>query len=306
MKKIIIFNLVMGCGFTQEIYAQGCSDAGFCTIGSFRNSTSSQKDSLKQKFTVLLGNGIGDERVYMMTPGFQYDNRLTEQWSLQAKITTNFASGNLGSVSGLGDLYLASSYMFKSKAKWKYTLTAAFKIPLNTGDLKVNNQPLPMLYQSSLGTFDFIGGITLSNNHWVISAAIQQPLTGTNKNTFLPSKWTATEAQKYIPSNAFKRKADGLIKATYRFKSSMKWDVSAGVLAIYHFGKDAYTDATGKIVELNGSEGLTLNATSVFYYTLNSKVLLGLSVAAPFVVREIRPDGLTRAFVLSPEFVLKF
>ncbi|MDI9319254.1 MAG: hypothetical protein QM530_02155 [Phycisphaerales bacterium] len=304
MTKTIIFSFSIL--FSQQLAAQGCSDAGFCTIGSFRNHSSAQRDSLKQKFTVLLGNGIGDECVYVMTPSFQYDNRLTEQWSLQAKVTTNFASGNLASLSGLGDLYLASSYMLKSKAKWKYTLTAAFKIPLNSGDLKVNSKPLPMLYQSSLGTFDFIGGLTLSNSHWVISAAIQQPLTGANKNTFLPSKWTATEAQKYIPSNAFKRKTDGLIKATYRFKSAKKWDISAGVLAIYHFGKDAYTDATDKVVELNGSDGLTLNATSIFYYTINPKMLLGLSVAAPFVVREIRPDGLTRAFVLSPEFVFKF
>ncbi|MGF2413571.1 MAG: hypothetical protein ACQUYJ_14665, partial [Ferruginibacter sp.] len=59
-------------------------------------------------------------------------------------------------------------------------------------------------------------------------------------------------------------------------------------------------------IALNGSEGLTLNGTTALHYTINHKFSIGLLAGVPFVVRDIRPDGLTRKFVVSPEFILKF
>lgn len=165
-----------------------------------------------------------------------------------------------------------------------------------------------MQYQSSLGTIDVIAGITLSNNKWAFAAAIQQPLTGTNGNTFLPIYWGTTEAAKYAPSNDFNRKADVLLRASYDVKSTKKWKVNVGLLSIYHVGEDTYIDGnvSNQPIALKGSQGLTLNGTLSVWYKTSNKFSFGLTAGVPFVVRDIRPDGLTRSFVASPEIIFHF
>jgi len=51
--------------------------------------------------------------------------------------------------------------------------------------------------------------------------------------------------------------------------------------------------------EIDGSEGLTLNLTADLRYQLNSSWWLEASMGSPLVVREVRPDGLTRALVAN-------
>ncbi len=293
---------------SHSLFAQGCSDAGFCTIGNLKQNPASAKDETRQKISLFFANGIGDESVYVFTPGIQYDNRLSEQWDIQAKLTANYASGNLGNAFGLGDVFIAGSFSPKTKSSWKSTITIAAKLPLNSGDLKTGNKPLPMQYQSSLGTIDGIVGYTIANQRWKFSAAFQQPFSGRNRNTFLPGYWNTVEADKYIPSNDFKRKADGLLRAGYNFNLSTRLNVTTGLLAIYHFGNDTYINAnlSNAPIEIKGSSGLTLNGTAVAGFKVNRKFSIGLTAGVPFVVRDKRPDGLTREFVLSPEFILHF
>ena len=175
-----VFGFVICYGLT----AQGCSDAGFCTIGSIKPGSVAGKETSKQKLSLFFSNGIGDESVYVFTPGIQYDNRLNEQWAIQAKVTANYASGNLGSAFGLGDIFVAGSFSPKTKNSWKSTITLATKLPLNSGNIKEAGKPLPMQYQSSLGTVDGILGYTVANQQWKFSAALQLPLSGINRNTF--------------------------------------------------------------------------------------------------------------------------
>jgi len=103
------------CSFSAyQSCAQGCSDAGFCTIG---NLSHQRADSISndQKISLLLPFGVGDEDVF--TPGIQYDNQLSNRWAIQAKVTTNYAEGNLGSASGLGDIFLSGTHTFLNKKK---------------------------------------------------------------------------------------------------------------------------------------------------------------------------------------------
>lgn len=299
---------VIGFLFSYNVFAQGCSDAGFCTIGNLKHNPASANNGRKQKLSFLFSNGIGDESVYVFTPGIQYENKLNQQWTIQAKLTANYASGNLGNASGLGDLVLVGSYTPKSISKWKSTFTLASKLPLNSGNIKMSAKPLPMQYQSSLGTIDGIIGYTITNEKWKFSTAFQQPFTGTNQNTFLPAYWNTIDAIKYSPSNDFKRKADGLLRVGYQFNIADHFIITTGLLGIYHFGNDTYIDAnvSNAPIELKGSSGLTLNGTAIADYSINQKLSIGLTVGAPFVVRDIRPDGLTRAFVVSPEFIIHF
>lgn len=279
-------------------FAQGCSDAGFCTIGGLKQHGA---DNQGQKITLLLPIGLGDEAVFVFAPGIQYDNQLSAKWAIQAKLTGNYASGNLGNATGPGDIFLSSTYTLPSKAKWSTSLTLGAKLPLNQGNLKVNGQPLPMQYQSSLGTIDLITGISVSDGKWQFSAGLQQPLTGTNANSFLPGLSPRPEAPAYPPSNQFNRRADVLARAAYTWVINDRLNLNGGLLGIYHLGEDGYADASGKQLNIAGSEGLTLNATLAAWWTVNPKIRLGFTAGTPFVTREIRPDGLTRSIVFAPE-----
>jgi hypothetical protein len=199
----------------NHAYSQGCSDAGFCTIGSIKPHESDSIQVKRQKLSLLLGNGVGDENVYVFTPGIQYDNNLSQHWAVQARLTANYANGNLGKAVGLGDVFLTGIYSPANNSIWNLSFLFGTKLPLNSGDIRTENKPLPMQYQSSLGTIDVIAGITITNNKWLFATAIQQPVSGTNRNTFLPEYWQTPEADKYPPTNDFNRKGDVLLRVAY-------------------------------------------------------------------------------------------
>jgi hypothetical protein len=308
MRYSILF-LFFVCLFSvNHTYSQGCSDAGFCTIGSLKQHESDSVQVKSQKLSLMLGNGVGDENVYVFTPGIQYEKNLSPRWSVQARLTSNYASGNLGKAFGPGDVFLAGIYTPASKSIWSLSVLLATKLPLNSGDIHTDNKPLPMQYQSSLGTADVIVGVTLTNNKWSFATAIQQPVSGRNRNTFLPAYWQTPEADKYPPTNDFNRKGDVLVRVGYTISTPDKWKFNLGILGIYHLGQDTYVDGniSNKPIKIDGSEGLTLNGTAAAWYKINTKFTLGLTGGSPFVVRDIRPDGLTRKIVLTPELILHF
>jgi hypothetical protein len=73
-------------------------------------------------------------------------------------------------------------------------------------------------------------------------------------------------------------------------------------------GNDTYVDGntSNKPIEITGSDGLTLNVTGAGWYSFSNKFSIGLLAGAPVVVRDIRPDGLTRSFTISTEFIFNF
>jgi hypothetical protein len=281
------------------VAAQGCSDAGFCTIGALKQHAVS--DQTKQKITLLVPVGLGDQSVLVVTPGIQYDRQLSAHWAIQGKLTANYATGDLGHAAGSGDVFLSGTYSFPTKTTWTTALTLGTKLPLSNGNLKADNRSLPMQYQSSLGTVDAIAGLSVNSTRWQFSAGWQQPLTGANANTFLPGTDNRTEALAYPPSNQFTRKADVLARAAYMLVSGSKVMINAGLLGIYHLGTDTYTNQAGRSLAIAGSDGLTLNATLAGWWNVSPRMRLGFTGGIPLVVREVRPDGLTRSVVFAPE-----
>lgn len=304
--RLTLSLLLLQLGLMQLMaHAQGCSDAGFCTIGALKQHGSAE-DAYEQKLTLLLPVGIGDENVFVFTPGIQYDRRVSSALAVQAKLTGNYAQGNLGSATGPGDVFLSGTYAWPTRSRWKTALTVGTKLPLNRGNLTSENQPLPMQYQSSLGTLDVIGGLSVSSTRWQASVGWQQPLTGANANTFLAATDRRTEARPYPPSNQFVRQADGLARLAYTLPVGSRLSVNAGLLGIYHVAEDTYTDPTGRSVPIAGSKGLTLNATLAGWWMLSRTVRAGFTAGVPLVVRAVRPDGLTRSVVFAPEISYSF
>ncbi len=297
--------------FPQNLQAQGCSDAGFCTIGPLKPDAKTLTSDKKygQRITFLAPLGQGDDDVFVLTPGLQYDYFTSTGWNFQGKITANYANGLLGTAFGAGDIYFTASHTKKLKGNWSFTPTLGFKIPLNASNLSENGMPLPMQYQSSLGTFDVIAAATFSNPFWQLSAGYQQPLSGENKNGFLQEFWNGKpEANNYPPSFLFDRKGDVLLRASRNFNLGKPIVFNAGLLGIYHLGEDNYTNPFegNMVIPIEGSSGLTLNFTGAAYWQVSEKTRLGITGGVPLVVRDVRPDGLTRSWVVAPEISWNF
>lgn len=330
MKKFLLI-LCVFYSFKNNLLSQGCSDAGFCTISAFK-----AQQTQKTRDRLSIGSSIGesDQHTFIVTPYLQYDRNI-QNFNIQFKLTTNYATGNLGTVWGLGDFFATISYLQKLPKNWSVVYLAGLKINANQPNFKDQfNIGLPMVYQPSIGTTDVIAGLAFKNEHWSFAFGIQQPLTNPNTNEFLPIYYQLSsnpnansnynKASLYPSTQYFNRKGDALINANYAHNLGKKFRFQVGALAIFHLGTDYYTDITLPAIPYNrlnnnlaiynnnfqspivGSDGLTLNLTAAFWYKLNNKISFGLLGGAPQIAREVRPDGLTREWAIQPEIIISF
>jgi len=303
MRTIVLF--IMLTLSAANVAAQGCSDAGFCTMGAMKHG-GEDSTNYKHKVTLSWANGLGDDGVFVSTPGLTYEMRANRNYTVQVKATGNYASGRLGNATSAGDLYASATGNVKNGDQCRIAITAGVKIPLSNSGVPYKGMPLPMQYQGSLGTYDAIGGITVTHKRWLISAGYQQPLSGHNDNEFLYSAWPGTDTKAYPQSNKLRRRADALLKAGYALTVGKRWIFTPGMLGVYHVGEDTYYDPVkAKEMDLSGSDGLTLNATLNVQYRAH-RWSIGLLAGRPIAVRDIRPDGLTRSIVLAPELSYNF
>src|SRR5690606_3379243 len=88
-----------------------------------------------------------------------------------AKYNYTFNSGPLGTNLGPADILITGAYRIK-----KFTPMVGVKIPLSDANKIDRGLPLPMSYQTSLGTTDLLFGITYTESRWGVSVAWQQPV----------------------------------------------------------------------------------------------------------------------------------
>jgi len=163
-----------------------------------------------------------------------------------------------------------------------------------------------MDYQASLGTFDLIFGIGYEIEKIQIVAAIQQPLTQ-NDNEFIATNYPInSKLRTFQSTNKFERSGDVLLRASYPINLNSKIKLTPSVLPIYHLTNDKYTDEFNIQKEINNSQGITLNGNVYMDYEISSKSIFQLNAGMPFIVRDARPDGLTRGFVANFEYRMKF
>ena len=296
------FVLITLSAITQMVFGQGCSDAGFCTLNSFKPSK--QETELVKNNQIKIGAFIGsaDNSISVWGNYMEYNRQITNKFGLDARINTLAQNGNDLSVFGVSDLFLTGKLsIFK-----RFKLTLGTKIPLANGNRKDNSLPLSMDYQSSLGTFDLILGGGYEFNKISFVLALQQPLSQ-NKNEFLAENYPAgSPLRNFQSTNKFIRSGDILLRVSYPFNIGQKLTLTPSLLPIYHLANDQYTDITGVEKEITGSQGLTLNGNLYIDYELNQRNALQLNAGIPFVVRDVRPDGLTRSFVVNLEYKINF
>lgn len=299
MKKIfLILALVFITAFS---FAQGCSDAGICSIG---NSFRSTEKEFKNNIEISAIFGAGEADVTYFSPFISYGRKVNERFSWSSKVTFSAANGSFGTRAAFGDAYLIGNYSFAAKNNSQWSVLVGSKIPFTSSNLKINGFSLPLDYQSSLGTFDLFLGTNLNYKKWDFNAAIQIPVFNNNKNSYF-AEYSGTDD--FPTTNLFERKSDALFRTTYTIKTpNHKFTFKPNVLFIYHLGEDSFENIYGKRESYVGSEGLTINGNLITAYNINKQKSIELSLATPFVVRDIRPDGLTRSFVLGLQYKILF
>lgn len=283
--------------------AQGCSDAGFCSINSLKPHASSPGNQTKNQVKIGSFVGSADNNISVVGAYSEFSKQLSKSFAIDAKITSINQSGNGINMSGLGDVFINT----RIKTSASVQLIGGLKIPLTSGNAQLNGLSLPMDYQASLGTLDAIVGVSYQLKQWQVMAAIQQPLTQ-NKNEFLASSHAMTSPLSMFQSTKnFKRAGDILVRVAYPFKAGSKWVFTPSLLPIYHLGADRFlNEVTNKEEKIAGSEGLTLNGNLYADYLLSSHSSLQVNLATPFIVRAARPDGLTRGFIATIEYSYRF
>ncbi len=307
MLKKLILSVVLS-STSLFLFSQGCSDAGFCSLSVLKNNATSSKH--KHAISLGLNYGSGEQSTNTLNPYFEYSYKASKNVTLQTKITSTYSNGFLGSKFNVGDVFAFLTWKTNnSTSNSQFTFIHGFKLPLtSSNDKNKDGKPLPLDYQSSLGTIDFISGVNLIvNNKWEFNTGFQIPISNSNKNSFFPSDYTDTRAQKFIPTNLFERKSDILFRVGYYAqKPNSSFSIKPNLLAIYHVANDTYLNKTGTRVTIDKSQGLTLNASIIATKTFKNETQLELIAATPLKVRDARPDGLTRSAVLNVQYKIPF
>jgi hypothetical protein len=277
------------------LFSQGCSDAGFCTSENMKYGIA--KDSLKHNLKFGLNQGSADFDIAVFGMYLEYKYQISKKINLGARINYTNQSNDAISSSTISDGYIIADYLINPTI----SASVGLKIPFTDGNVKENGFALPMDLQPSLGTYDLVLGLSKKYNNLFFALGYQQPL-NKNKNTF----FKPLNSNEFFTTNQFKRAPDLLMRVGYNYEINNKWKLSPSLLPIYHLANDTFEDVTNQEVQIKGSEGLTLNASLLVLYSINNKNALELNFASPLIVREARPDGLTRSFVLNLEYKISF
>jgi len=297
-RKVLIIVWLLLINFA---YSQGCSDAGICTINKgFQQGEITFKNNLEISAIYSLGEA---DLVYV-SPYVSYTKRFNKRYSFTAKVTFSSASGSFGTRSQFGDAFLLGNYVFKENNNRQWSALLGFKFPFTASNLKINGYSLPLDYQSSLGTIDVFVGTNYQYKKWNFNLALQLPVINLNKNSYF-SEYAGTDD--FPSTNLFQRQPDALIRATYTIQTvNKRISFKPNLLFIYHLGEDSFENIFGQREQIKGSDGLTINGNFLASYKLTGQSQIELSLAAPFEVRTIRPDGLTRSFVAGLQYQYSF
>ncbi|MES2809433.1 MAG: hypothetical protein V4619_12445 [Bacteroidota bacterium] len=302
IKKIYLFLILIA--MSANTYAQGCSDAGFCSLGALKNVSGYEQP--KHQLDFGFNFGYGEQKTLTYNPYIQYGVALTEHWHIQGKLTSTYANGYLGSKFNLGDIYGVATY---TPTNSSFRFIGGIKIPLTTANDKNGaGLPLPLDYQSSLGTYDVIGGVNyIFRKHLEVDLAFQVPVIQNNKSTFSPNLYPAdTRTDHFPPTTNFERKPDLLFRLGYYINLPASFSIKPNLLAIYHLGQDTFENPQGARNQLIGTKGLTLNEGITLIKRFNNNSQVELIAAMPIKGRQVRADGLTRKWVLNVQYSVGF
>lgn len=293
-RLLILFSMIV---LPNLIKAQGCSDAGSCSIGSLEHTADSIQAIPKFKFSYEQSFGLGEKFMFISTTSFIAEHRFTKSTTWVLRVPFTITSGNLGNSSGIGDVFVSVIQELYKGQHSTFGILVGGKLRTSRSDFAFGDRPLPMAYQTSLGTYDIIAGIQMIVKTWDFYLAYQHPF-GRNQNRYLHPDNETDKHKLYFESAYLKRGDDLALKVQKTFSLKKEQKLMAGVLPLVRLQKS-------KIIRndvpeiLDGSNGLTLNLYLTWSKTFENKTVLSITGASAAIDRNYRADGLTRNFVLT-------
>lgn len=301
-------------------FGQGCSDAGFCTMGAMKPDQPYNKKvpirlrSMEVSF--YRGTTTISPIVYSATLDATFSLFKGEKTSLQVKLPYMAVTGNFGDTNGIGDISLCLTRSLYSSEKFDINLSVGGKIPSNNSDLESTKAefeglPLPMYYQTSLGTYDAIIGISLITRKWLFATGIQHPFNQNDNQFAWQDRWDDVyPSMEYLEKNTnsieLKRGTDVMLRVERNFRFS-RLNFSLGALPIFRITNDETTDwFTKERVKPEGAKGLALSVIGTAGYNFNVRNGIKLLVGHKIIQRETNPDGLTRHLVTTFSYYYRF
>ncbi len=323
MKAPLILLLFIAVQLTS--HAQGCSDAGFCTMGAMKpDQPYSKRIAVKlqsAEISFYRGTTTLTPIIYVATADLNFS--IKGKNTFQVKLPYQAVQGRLANTQGMGDISLCFTRNVYRSDKFSLNLSLGAKIPTNHSDKTVKaptgedeRWPLPMYYQTSLGTYDVISGISLINRKWLLATGIQIPLNH-NNNQFVWSSWAEAEsslkayADEYNQAKELKRGVDVMLRIERNFRFS-KFNFSAGVLPIYRVTRDVFIksgtekDSPQTKVSPPEAHGLACSVIGTAGYNFDVRSGIRLLVGHKIKQRTTNPDGLTRELVSSLTYIYRF
>lgn len=286
---------------THAVFAQGCSDAGFCTMGAMRPNQNYLRKSGVQLRSIELLQYVGYTKFddLILTTLVDINANVGQRSIVQLKIPYQTVSGPLGNTGGMGDISYSYSYQAYKAKTFQIGATLGGKIPTNNANLKSDRGlALPMYYQTSLGTYDIVAGLSLVSKKWLFATGYQHAF-NRNGNEFVWAPWNkisdSARAAVYPRANKLKRGDDIMFRAERNFRST-KWNAHLGALAIYRINKDNIV-LKNKEQDFDETIGWAITAVGGIGYHVNTHATVKLLYGQKIVNREWNPDGLSREFV---------
>jgi hypothetical protein len=244
--------------------------------------------------------------IYVATADFNFS--LNQKNTFQLKVPYQFVSGRLANTGSVGDISLCFTRNIFSSDKFDLNLSVGGKIPTNQSDKSVDGRPLPMYYQTSLGTYDFITGLSFINRKWLFATGIQIPL-NENNNQFIWSAWKGTDEKAYVDlytqAKNLRRGIDVMLRVERNFRWS-QFNCSIGLLPIYRINRDEFTNSDNIRVIREDASGLALSGIVTAGYNFNTRSGVRLLIGHKIIQRDLNPDGLTRELVNSVTYIYRF
>ncbi|MFN8842842.1 MAG: hypothetical protein ACK5WV_04545, partial [Chryseotalea sp.] len=255
-------------------YSQGCSDAGFCTMGAMKpDQPYNKKAQIRlraMEISLYRGTTNMTPIIYVANADFSFS--INNKYSFQVKLPYQMVSGRLANTASLGDISISATRNLVSNDDYDINFSVGAKIPTNNSNLTENGRPLPMYYQTSLGTYDAIAGVSLLTRKWLFATGIQIPL-NKNKNEFLWGRWADSGEdmdyiEKYARANNLNRGIDVMLRIERNFRFS-QFNFSLGLLPIYRIKKDEVRLSDGSIFKSNDAQGLAASVIGTMGYNIN-------------------------------------
>lgn len=310
MKKCLLLIYVFVFQIAICAYPQGCSDAGFCTMGAMKPDQHFNKKLQLRLQTLEIsfyrGTTTMTPVIFVATADMNFS--LSNKTSFQVKLPYQAVTGRLANTSGVGDISLCLTRNIFRSEKFDVNFSLGAKIPTNESDKSIDGRPLPMYYQTSLGTYDAIAGVSLITRKWLFATGIQIPF-NENSNQFLWGAWAdhpeAAYTLGYARAKELKRGTDVMLRVERNFRFS-RLNFTLGMLPIYRITRDEFTLPNGQRARPSEAEGLALSGIFTTGYSFNVRSGVKLLIGHKIVQRDINPDGLSRNLVTSASYFYRF